>query len=145
MRYFNIDERPAFTRFGEFKFDQVDDGYILQLDVDHFSANIIKLKERRNGIMIKTIVKAKEGFEELYDKVVEMKENHETDKNEAIKVAIAEVEAKFAEKADEIDKVLAELSTTEEVEVEDEVVEDVQVEQTEQVEEIPITTADTLY
>lgn len=74
--------------------------------------------------MIKTVVKALEGFEKQFDELNEMKANLELEKEEAIKVAIAEVEAKFATKSQRIDMVLETVSVTEEIEVEDEVAEE---------------------
>lgn len=71
--------------------------------------------------MIKTVVKALEGFEELFDKVNLMKANLEEEKQAAINKAIAEVEVQFVEKAQRIEKALESVSTTEEVEVPDEV------------------------
>lgn len=70
--------------------------------------------------MLKTVVKALEGFETLYEQVSEMKANIEADKEEAIKIAVADVEAKFAEKSTKIDELLAKVSETEEIEVPDE-------------------------
>lgn len=70
--------------------------------------------------MLKKVVKALEGFEELYDKVSEMKANLEVEKEEAIKVAVAEVEERYAEKSAKIDEVFAQVSETEEVEEPDE-------------------------
>ena len=70
--------------------------------------------------MIKTVVKALEGFEKQFDDLTEMKANLEADKAEAIKVAIAEVEARFVTKSERIDKVLETVSETEEIEVPDE-------------------------
>lgn len=70
--------------------------------------------------MLKKVVKALEGFEELYDKVSEMKANLEVEKEEAIKVAVAEVEERYAEKSAKIDEVFAQVSETEEIKVPDE-------------------------
>lgn len=121
MCKFVFTERPAFTQFGEFKLSESLDGYTLQLDVDHMTASIINLKKGGNRTMaVKTITKAKEGWEELYDKVVAMRDNLEAEKEEAIKVAIADVESKFVARADEIAGVFAQVSVTEEIEVPDE-------------------------
>lgn len=70
--------------------------------------------------MLKTVVKALEGFERQFDELTEMKANLELEKEEAIKIAIAEVEAKFEEKSQRIDKVLETVSVTEKIEVSDE-------------------------
>lgn len=70
--------------------------------------------------MTKTVVKAAQGFERLFDEVNEMRNNHEAEKEEAIKAAIADVEAKFAEKSAKLDELFAKVSETEEIEVPDE-------------------------
>ena len=86
--------------------------------------------------MLKTVVKALEGFERQFDELTEMKANLEAEKEEAKQVAIAEVEKKFEEKSQRIDKVLETVSVTEEVEVPDEeVVEDAEAVETEEVSE----------
>lgn len=77
--------------------------------------------------MYKTIVKPLEGFEKLFDELSEMRANHEAEKEKAIKVAVAEVEAKFADKSAKYDELFAKVSVTEEVEVEDEVTEETEV------------------
>ncbi len=70
--------------------------------------------------MLKKVVKALEGFEELFDKISEMKANLEAEKEEAIKVAVAEVEERYAKKSAKIDEFFAGVSETEEIEVPDE-------------------------
>lgn len=125
------DERPAFTQMVEIKQPNIN-GYTLQIDFVDSSASIINLKKGGKKSMVKTVVKALEGFEKLYDEVSEMKSNLETEKAEAIKVAIAEVEDKYAEKSAKIDELFAKVSVTEEIEVPDEVAED-NVEVTEEV------------
>lgn len=102
-------------------------GYTLQIDFVDLSASIINLKKGGNKSMIKTVVKALEGFEKLYDEVSEMKANLEIEKDEAIKIAVAEVEEKYAEKSAKIDELFAKVSVTEKIEVPDEVAEDVEV------------------
>lgn len=71
--------------------------------------------------MLKTVVKALEGFERQFDELTEMKANLEAEKEEAKQIAIAEVEKKFEEKSQRIDKVLETVSVTEKIEVPDEV------------------------
>ena len=82
--------------------------------------------------MIKTIVKPLEGFEKMFDDLNEMKANLDAEKADAIAVAIAEVEARFSNKSERIEKALEMVSETEEIEVPEEVVCE---EQTETVEE----------
>lgn len=88
--------------------------------------------------MLKTVVKALEGFEKQFDELVEMKANLEREKEMAKEIALAEVEKKFEEKAQRIDKVLETVSETEEIEVPDEeVTEEAEtVEDTETAEEV---------
>lgn len=120
MCKFVFTERPAFTQSGEFNLSEEQNGYILQLDVNHMTVSIINLKKGGNRAMIKTVVKALEGFEKQFNEINEMKANLEKDKEVAIQAAIAEVEEKFVEKSERLDKVLALVSVTEEIEVPDE-------------------------
>lgn len=113
------DDRPAFTQIVE-ESQLTINGYTLQLNPIDQTASIINLKKGGNKSMLKKVVKALEGFEDLYDKVSEMKENLEAEKQEAIKIAVAEVEERYAEKSAKIDEVFAQVSETEEVEVPDE-------------------------
>lgn len=71
--------------------------------------------------MIRTVVKALEGFEKQFDELNEMKANLVAEKDIAIQEAIAEVDKKFAEKEIKIDRVLEVVSETYEEEVPDEV------------------------
>ena len=76
--------------------------------------------------MVKTIVEPLEGFEDIFDELNAKKAGLEADKAVAIEQAIAEVDAKFVEKLDRIEKALATVSEAKEIEVEDEeVVEEV--------------------
>ena len=91
--------------------------------------------------MIKTVVKALEGFEKQFDEVSEMKLKLNDEKVFAKELALAKVEEEFAEKARKIDNVLGVISVTEEIEVPDEEVEpvveeEVATEETECAEEI---------
>lgn len=86
--------------------------------------------------MLKTVVKALEGFEQEYELVSAKKANLEAEKQVAIDAAIAEVEARYELKSKKIDEVLAELSETYEVEVPDE--EEVVEETAETTEEVSV-------
>lgn len=112
------EERPSFTQAVKEEQPTIN-GYTLQVDVDQKRASII-ISKKGGSSMIKTVVKALEGFETLFDEVSEMKANIEAEKEEAIKVAIAEVEEKYAEKSAKVDELFAKVSVTEEIEVPDE-------------------------
>ena len=116
------DNRPVFMKMvDENEFEQPNlNGYTLQVNIVDRCASIINLTKGGRSSMIKTVVKALEGFERQFDDLNEMKANLELEKEEAKKVAIAEVEAKFAVKSERIDKVLETVSVTEEIEVPDE-------------------------
>ena len=73
--------------------------------------------------MIKTVVKALEGFEKQFEEVSAKKAQLDEEKANAKELALAKVDADFAEKARIIDNVLELLSETEEIEVPDEPVE----------------------
>lgn len=131
-----IEDRPAYVQIVEEPTPPIINGYTLQIDIVDRSASIINLKKGGNKSMLKTVVKALEGFERQFDELTEMKANLEAEKEEAKQVAIAEVEKKFEEKSQRIDKVLETVSVTEEVEVPDEeVVEDAETVETEEVSE----------
>lgn len=131
-----IEDRPAFVQIVEEPTSPIINGYTLQIDIVDRSASIINLKKGGNKSMLKTVVKALEGFERQFDELTEMKANLEAEKEEAKQVAIAEVEKKFEEKSQRIDKVLETVSVTEEVEVPDEeVIEDAETVETEDVSE----------
>lgn len=131
-----IDDRPAFVQVIELKSKPcISNGYILLINDNNHGASIIILNKRRDKSMVKTVVKALEGFEDIFGLLNDKKANLDARKDEAIKVAIAEVEERFAEYANRIDKALAEVSVTEEIEVPDEVEvhEDVTIDATENV------------
>lgn len=131
-----IEDRPAFVQIVEESTPPIINGYTLQIDIVDRSVSIINLKKGGNKSMLKTVVKALEGFERQFDELTEMKANLEAEKEEAKQVAIAEVEKKFEEKSQRIDKVLETVSVTEEVEVPDEeVIEDTEAVETEEVSE----------
>lgn len=122
--YVDIPDRPVFMKMVEETKQPTFNGYTLQVNLVDRCASIINLTKGGRQSMIKTVVKALEGFEKQFDELNEMKANLELEKEEAIKVAIAEVEAKFATKSQRIDMVLETVSVTEEIEVEDEVAEE---------------------
>lgn len=134
-----IEDRPAFVQIVEEPTSPIINGYTLQIDIVDRSASIIILEKGGNKSMLKTVVKALEGFERQFDELTEMKANLEAEKEEAKQIAIAEVEKKFEEKSQRIDKVLETVSVTEEIEVpdEEEIVEDSEtVENVENVEDV---------
>lgn len=132
------EDRPAFTQMVENEVQPTINGYTLQIDLVDRSASIINLKKGGNQSMLKPVVKALEGFEKQFDELVEMKANLEREKEMAKEIALAEVEKKFEEKAQRIDKVLETVSETKEIEVPDEeVTEEAEtVEDTETAEEV---------
>lgn len=122
MRHFNINipERPAFMKLVEPNQQENTNGYTLRLNPENPPASIIIFNKRRGVSMIKTVIKALEGFETIFDELNYKKESLEADKQTAIQEAIAQVEAKFAENAERIDKAIETISVTEEIEVPDE-------------------------
>lgn len=124
-----LNDRPPFTKMVEIDEQPIINGYTLQVDVDNQQASIINLKKGGRSSMIKTEVKALEGFEKMYDELNEMKANLDAQKAHDIEIAVAQVEEKYAEKSAKIDEILAGVSVTVEVEVEDEVAEEVNVDE----------------
>lgn len=67
----NIIERPAFMQIIDVDQEKTyDDGYTLQIDYDNLSANIIIQKKGGKNIMVKTVEKVKEGYEQIYNDVI---------------------------------------------------------------------------
>lgn len=95
-------------------------GYTLQVNLENPSASIINLTKGGRSSMTKTVVKALEGFEKMYDELNEMKANLEVEKEHEKEVAFAKIEEKYSDKSAKIDEILAGVSVTEEIEVPDE-------------------------
>lgn len=119
----NIIERPAFMQIIDVDQEKTyDNGYTLQIDYDNLSANIIIQKKGGKNIMVKTIEKVKEGYEQIYNDVIEYEQHLEekirqqmADDLERVKVLKAQcVETVEVEVPDEEE-------TTEEVTVEENV------------------------
>jgi hypothetical protein len=132
----DVPDRPVFMKMVEETKQPTFNGYTLQLDLADRSASIINLTKGGEHSMLKTVVKALEGFEKQFDDLNEMKANLDTEIEAAKKVAIEEVEARFAIKSERIDNALKAVSETVEVEVEDEITEVVETEDA--VEETPV-------
>lgn len=66
--------------------------------------------------MVKTIVKAKEGWEDVFELISRKKETFEAEFEQAKAVAIAEVEQRFASKRAEIENFFEQASEVEEIE-----------------------------
>ena len=119
----NIIERPAFMQIIDVDQEKTyDNGYTLQIDYDNLSANIIIQKKGGKNIMVKTVEKVKEGYEQIYNDVIEYEQHLEekirqqmADDLERVKVLKAQcVETVEVEVPDEEE-------TTEEVTVEENV------------------------
>lgn len=117
-----FNDKPAFMEQikNNKRCSDLQNGYTLQIDLEHLSASIINLKKGGKVSMFKTVVKALEGFEKQFDELNEMKANLENDKEIAKQEALAEVERKFEVRQSQIDRVLETVSVTEEIEVPDE-------------------------
>lgn len=118
----NIIERPAFMQIIDIDQEKIYDGYTLQIDYDNLSASIIIQKKGGKNTMIKTVEKVKEGYEQIYNDVLDYEQHLEekirqqmADDLERVKVLKAQcVETVEVEVPDEEE-------TTEEVTVEENV------------------------
>lgn len=111
MRKFtlNIIERPAFMKIVESD-RHFYSGYTLQIDLDNPSESIINIIKRRGNSMHKeTVVKVKPVFEDVYPLLLDKKARVEE-----------EVRKLVQERVDEIDKMIADCTYTEEIDVADE-------------------------
>ena len=121
--YFNIFDRPAFVQVIDYDYGIVDldERTVVIIDQENKSCNII-LKKGGYKTMVKTVEKVKEGYEEIYEKVIAFEEHLE----EKIRQQMADdLEAIKRMKADCIETVEIEVpdeeETTEEVSVEENV------------------------
>ncbi len=105
----NIPDRPAFMKIVENR-QQDYGGYILQLDIDNLSASIINFKKGGNKTMaVKTVVRVKDGFEDVYALLLDKKDKVEEDVKKLVQ-----------ERLDKIETMISDCTYTEEVEVPDE-------------------------
>lgn len=73
-----INNRPAFVRLYNEENNLINgNGYTLQVDVDRKQASIIILEKGGKNIMIKTVEKIKEGYEQIYNDVIEYEQHLE--------------------------------------------------------------------
>jgi hypothetical protein len=117
--FISLPERPAFMKIVDCVQQEINNGYILRIDEENHSANIIILKKGGSESMFKTEVKALEGFENIFNELQTKKANLEEEKAAAIAVAVAEVEEKFKENSERIDKAIETISETIEIEIPD--------------------------
>ena len=126
FNHINIPERPAFMQLVEAPTETlINNDYILQIDKENLSVNIIKLKKGGEKTMAtKMVPQAKAGFEKYYDELLERKAGLVAKKEEALNAEIervtAEVDAKFAEEETTIDKMLEPITVEVEVKMEEE-------------------------
>ena len=121
--YFNIFDKPAFVQVIDYDYGIVDldKRTVVIIDQENKSCNII-LKKGGYKTMVKTVEKVKEGYEEIYEKVIAFEEHLE----EKIRQQMADdLEAVKRMKADCVETVEIEVpdeeETTEEVSVEENV------------------------
>lgn len=117
----NIIERPAFMQIIDVDQEKpYDNGYTLRIDYDNLSASIIIQKKGGKSIMIKTVEKVKEGYEQIYNDVIEYEQHLEE-----------KIRQQMAEDLERVKVLKAQCVETVEVEVpdEEEITEEVTVEE----------------
>ena len=92
--------------------EEICDGYTLQIDYDNLAASIIISKKGGNKSMLKTVEKVKEGYEEIYEKVIAFEEHLEE-----------KIRQQMADDLEAVKRMKADCVETVEVEVPDEEVE----------------------
>lgn len=119
----NIIERPAFMQIIDVDQEKTyDDGYTLQIDYDNLSANIIIQKKGGKNIMIKTVEKVKEGYEQIYNDVIEYEQHLEEKIRQQMADDLERVKTLKAQCVQQVEiEVPDEEETTEEVSVEENV------------------------
>lgn len=119
----NIIERPAFMQIIDVDQEKTyDNGYTLQIDYDNLSANIIIQKKGGKNIMVKTIEKVKEGYEQIYNDVIEYEQHLEEKIRQQMAEDLERVKVLKAQCVETVEvEVPDEEETTEEVTVEENV------------------------
>ena len=118
------DERPAFMRIVDCIQSnyQINDGYTLQIDSEHLSASIIIQKKGGKNIMVKTVEKVKEGYEQIYNDVIEYEQHLEEKIRQQMAEDLERVKVLKAQCVETVEvEVPDEEETTEEVTVEENV------------------------
>ena len=119
----NIIERPAFMQIIDVDQEKTyDNGYTLQIDYDNLSANIIIQKKGGKNIMVKTVEKVKEGYEQIYNDVIEYEQHLEEKIRQQMAEDLERVKVLKAQCVETVEvEVPDEEETTEEVTVEENV------------------------
>lgn len=119
----NIIERPAFMQIIDVDQEKTyDDGYTLQIDYDNLSANIIIQKKGGKNIMVKTVEKVKEGYEQIYNDVIAYEQHLEEKIRQQMAEDLERVKVLKAQCVETVEvEVPDEEETTEEVTVEENV------------------------
>lgn len=108
-----FDDRPAFVQVIDYDYGIVDldERTVVIIDQENKSCNII-LKKGGYKTMVKTVEKVKEGYEEIYEKVIAFEEHLE----EKIRQQMADdLEAVKRMKADCVEQVKVEVPDEEEI------------------------------
>lgn len=118
----NIIERPAFMQIIDIDQEKIYDGYILQIDYDNLSASIIIQKKGGKNTMIKTVEKVKEGYEQIYNDVLDYEQHLEEKIRQQMADDLERVKVLKAQCVETVEvEVPDEEGTTEEVTVEENV------------------------
>lgn len=118
----NIIERPAFMQIIDIDQEKIYDGYTLQIDYDNLSASIIIQKKGGKNTMIKTVEKVKEGYEQIYNDVLDYEQHLEEKIRQQMADDLERVKVLKAQCVETVEvEVPDEEKTTEEVTVEENV------------------------
>lgn len=118
----NIIERPAFIQIIDVDQEKIYDGYTLQIDYDNLSASIIIQKKGGKNTMIKTVEKVKEGYEQIYNDVIDYEQHLEEKIRQQMADDLERVKVLKAQCVETVEiEVPDEEETTEEVTVEENV------------------------
>lgn len=116
-----LDDRPAFVQMVDIKQPNFN-GYTLRIDYDNLSASIIIQKKGGKNIMIKTVEKIKEGYEQIYNDVIEYEQHLEEKIRQQMADDLERVKTLKAQCVQQVEiEVPDEEETTEEVSVEENV------------------------
>lgn len=118
--FIHLDNRPAFVKVIDIKQPNLN-GYTLQIDYESLFASIIISKKGGKNIMIKTVEKVKEGYEQIYNDVIDYEQHLEEKIRQQMADDLERVKVLKAQCVETVEVEVPDEEITEEVTVEENV------------------------
>lgn len=118
--FIHLGNRPAFVKVIDIKQPNLN-GYTLQIDYESLFASIIISKKGGKNIMIKTVEKVKEGYEQIYNDVIDYEQHLEEKIRQQMADDLERVKVLKAQCVETVEVEVPDEEITEEVTVEENV------------------------